>query len=246
MTTLTTRKPRTQDLDDLATEINAAHAACGSALRTGLDHALRCGDAMIAAKSQIIHGAWLGWLERHCPNISTRQAQGYMRLARNRNALEANTKPVSHLGVREALALLADPNPVDGPLPDAGHELYGYLDDGRIVHLIAAKNPEFCFYGIIDDDLTAMTFGKRCIRRDAIHGRVLPLEITGYDPSQVLWDDQQPCETPTGIYYPDFVPDWQQPGWAERRKAEIDAARAEGRLDEVFGVEVDGLIGGAA
>jgi hypothetical protein len=54
------------------------------------------------AKSRVPHGAWLPWVEANCP-LSERQAQDYMRLARN-------PRRVADLpSIREAVALLTEP-----------------------------------------------------------------------------------------------------------------------------------------
>jgi hypothetical protein len=108
----------TAPLNDLAGRIRAEHEQVGLALRRTLDHAMRCGDLLIEAKAQVSHGGWLPWLEGQC-GFSFRTAQAYMRLARNRAHLEA--QPVAHLGVREAIALLAEPResaPPEEATPD--------------------------------------------------------------------------------------------------------------------------------
>ena len=76
-----------------------------------MEHARDAGEALSAAKAQLDHGQWLPWLEENCPTVSSRVAQMYMRIARSWQELQAaaNTKRVSHLPLREALALLADP-----------------------------------------------------------------------------------------------------------------------------------------
>jgi Protein of unknown function (DUF3102) len=103
-------------LDDLAVRIRAEHEQVGAALRRGVEHALRCGDLLLQAKTQVAHGEWLPWLEEHCV-MAERTAQAYMKLARNRSAIEAETRNVADLGVRGALALLTTTQPT--PLPDA-------------------------------------------------------------------------------------------------------------------------------
>jgi hypothetical protein len=95
-------------LPDLATQINAEHAQVRSAFRTGLDHALACGKLLIRAKDSLPHGQWLPWLEEHCPDISERLAQRYMRVARDMPRIDtSNPTRVSDLSLRQALELLA-------------------------------------------------------------------------------------------------------------------------------------------
>jgi hypothetical protein len=51
------------------------------------------------------HGQWLPWLAENCV-ISQRTAQLYMRCARNRKTIEANTQCVADLTLNEAAAVL--------------------------------------------------------------------------------------------------------------------------------------------
>jgi hypothetical protein len=74
-------------------------------LKNSLVHAMVAGDVLIEARAQLKHGQWLSWL-KSC-DISERTAQRYMRLARNRAAVEAKSDTVSDLGVRGALAMLS-------------------------------------------------------------------------------------------------------------------------------------------
>ena len=94
-------------LDDLAAAINATHAAVVDGLRTTLLDARNAGDFLITAKARLPHGSWLSWLAEHCPELSPQVAQRYMRIARHWLQL-ANTYSGTHLGVNEALAILAD------------------------------------------------------------------------------------------------------------------------------------------
>jgi hypothetical protein len=64
------------ELQGLATEINSEHAAVEASLRTGLAHALRAGELLIAAKSLVGHGEWLSWLAANCA-VSERTAGLY-------------------------------------------------------------------------------------------------------------------------------------------------------------------------
>ena len=63
------------------------------------------------------HGNWLAWVEATL-SFGSRQAQKYMRLAENANALP-NANCGSHLGINEALALFAEPRETQtAPLGD--------------------------------------------------------------------------------------------------------------------------------
>jgi hypothetical protein len=89
---------------DLRERAKAEHAAVAASMRTSLGHAFAAGDLLIEAKLQLNHGQWLPWLDS-C-GIPERTAQRYIRLARNRQMIEAKSDTVSDLGVNGALALL--------------------------------------------------------------------------------------------------------------------------------------------
>lgn len=101
-------------LSDLAVEINKAS---GNALQAAnaarchadnaLDHGFRVGELLLQAKAQCRHGEFGRWIADNL-TVSERQAQTYMRLARNRPALE-QIRSTSDLSMRTALELLAPP-----------------------------------------------------------------------------------------------------------------------------------------
>lgn len=51
--------------------------------------AIECGNLLQQQKDSLKHGGWLDWLREHCPEVSKRTAQRYMKLAK--------TSRVSHL-----------------------------------------------------------------------------------------------------------------------------------------------------
>src|SRR4051812_29165519 len=107
-----TRPALPDSLDGLAAVAVAEHEAFERDARSAIGHAIRAGEALIAAKAKVRHGEWLPWLEAHFP-ASERTAQGYMRLARN-------PQRVADLGtVRAGLAELAEPREGDDE-PNAG------------------------------------------------------------------------------------------------------------------------------
>jgi DNA N-6-adenine-methyltransferase (Dam)/Protein of unknown function (DUF3102) len=92
-------------LPELAGRIEAEHQAVHRAARTALEHAAECGRLLIEAKSSVGHGGWLPWIEANL-SFGERQAQKYMRLAQNTDALpDANSN--SHLTIDGALKLLS-------------------------------------------------------------------------------------------------------------------------------------------
>jgi hypothetical protein len=97
---------RSNSLVVLAARIRAAHEATSTALKSSVEHSIAAGELLIEAKEQVPHGQWLPWLRDRCA-ISERTAQLYMRLAKNRKEIEANTQCVADLTLNEAAALLA-------------------------------------------------------------------------------------------------------------------------------------------
>ena len=98
---------------DLADRINAEHHACHAAVDSALDHALAAGDMLIQAKSLCVHGDWTRWLADYFEG-SDRLARSYMRLARNRQELEAKRQTSAvfdHVGIsiEKAIRYLAPP-----------------------------------------------------------------------------------------------------------------------------------------
>jgi Protein of unknown function (DUF3102) len=99
---------RSNSLVDLAARINAEHEAAGGALKHSLQHAFAAGELLLEAKQQLKHGQWLPWLET-C-GITERTAQRYIRLARNRAAIESKSDNMSDLSVSSALSFLSIPH----------------------------------------------------------------------------------------------------------------------------------------
>src|SRR5262249_19598545 len=104
------------DLKALADTIRKAHqvVTCAGisivrATELMLEKALVAGEALLAAKRAVKqafgNGHWLPWLKEEC-DLSEREAQRYMLIARHRAILEANTTCVSDLTMTGALQLL--------------------------------------------------------------------------------------------------------------------------------------------
>ena len=84
-------------LSNLATRIEAEHAAVAHALQSALAHAIMAGELLIVAKRQVQHGEWRAWLEANC-SVPARTARHYMALARRRKRLcdqNGNVLPIS-------------------------------------------------------------------------------------------------------------------------------------------------------
>ena len=98
-----------QELEILATTIRTEHQAVGLAATNMLEHALRAGDALQAAKRQIAEGGWESWVRKHC-ELSLRCAQVYMQLAAARPQIEAQAQHAAPHSIRAALKLIG-PSP---------------------------------------------------------------------------------------------------------------------------------------
>ncbi|MFK4725850.1 hypothetical protein ABIE89_006950 [Bradyrhizobium niftali] len=93
-------------LADLAARIRVEHEATSDALRSSAEHGMAAGDLLVEAKAKVPHGQWLPWLKDNCA-MSERTAQLYMRLAKNREAIEEQIRNGSaDLSMNEAAALL--------------------------------------------------------------------------------------------------------------------------------------------
>jgi hypothetical protein len=93
----------------LASSINDHLAAAEQATKRGLEHAIAAGQLLLEAKEIIGHGGWLAWLEANC-RVGVRQAQTFMRLARNRHKLEAiKNESAAYLTIATAEALVGRP-----------------------------------------------------------------------------------------------------------------------------------------
>jgi len=99
-----------RSLESLAAIINKAHAEAQQHASMAVERAFLAGDTLLTVKAQVAHGQWLPWLKTHCPAISIRTVQDYMRVARK---LPPEKRSAAHLSsVREALRLVAgEPEP---------------------------------------------------------------------------------------------------------------------------------------
>lgn len=113
--------PSTVALIALASEINAEHEAAGRAISHGLQHAKKCGELLLRAKSLLAHGQFGPWLEANF-KATDRTAQGYMRIAKRWPDLQANFPVLLEAGIRPsiqgAFAVLRSRNDVETRKPD--------------------------------------------------------------------------------------------------------------------------------
>ena len=73
---------RLEELDRLGGWVRVEFEQAERHWQTAVEHAIRCGRVLIAAKELCRHGEWAAWLEANFP-ASERSAQRYMQVARN-------------------------------------------------------------------------------------------------------------------------------------------------------------------
>jgi hypothetical protein len=92
----------------LASSINEHLRAANAAVKRGFEHAIAAGKLLLEAKELVAHGEWLPWLQAN--QIGARQAQTYMRLARNRHRFDAiKNESAAYLTIAAAEALVGCP-----------------------------------------------------------------------------------------------------------------------------------------
>src|SRR5262245_37386076 len=108
---MTEAQARSNRLPVIAASINDHLIAAKGSVWRGVEHAIAAGLLLMEAKEIVAHGEWIPWLQANC-EIGPRQAQTYMRLARNRHKVEAiKTRCDSYLTIAAAEALVGKPRP---------------------------------------------------------------------------------------------------------------------------------------
>jgi Protein of unknown function (DUF3102) len=87
---------------ELAAVANREHVLARKAGESMVDHAIRAGKALIAAKAQVSHGEWLPWLETNFEG-SEQMAHRYMRVAANASRVTELAEP----SLRKALTAVS-------------------------------------------------------------------------------------------------------------------------------------------
>jgi len=94
------------DFMELAEDVKRELQLCQKDSTSFLEHAIRAGELLNEAKGAVGHGKVYKWLEENC-DVSKRQAQRYMTLAKHRDRFEGpNATRASHLTQRGALGML--------------------------------------------------------------------------------------------------------------------------------------------
>lgn len=165
-------------LPTIAQEINAEHEAAEQSINDALQHARRCGELLIEAKSACGHGEWGKWLNDNF-RASQRTANGYMRIA-------ANSQRVANMSIRDALAELAEPRETAPALPPAGLVLFGVSADD--VHAAVMESPRAGFYKVaaapLDAPYVDMTKDHKPVAGDAVFRALAAL---GFDANGAEW-----------------------------------------------------------
>jgi Protein of unknown function (DUF3102) len=94
-----------QELDALANTIRTADLGVARAVANMVVHAIAAGDALLQAKTKVGYGNWLKYLKDKC-DLSEDRAERYMRLARGRGVLEADSARLRNLSLAQALRLV--------------------------------------------------------------------------------------------------------------------------------------------
>lgn len=117
-----------KELVVLGGQIRSAWAAAQKAGRDAMDRAYVVGEKLNAAQAKVPRGEWGKYLKEHCPEISERTAQVYMRVVSNweyipddcTTIVEA-TRAISILGSQSAVS--AQNPPADGGFDEGPDEV---------------------------------------------------------------------------------------------------------------------------
>jgi hypothetical protein len=177
------RKNLTKDdeLSVLADKIRTAHEALNLALKYGLERALAFGDLLLEAKHKVPRGEWLRWLADHC-GVAERTAQAYMRVAKNRPAIEAQIRNGLRIGFADALAALEKAKPA--PAERAAPRTLADLTDEEVRQARLIRDAEKKSPGLIRRTLDAQLAAGEEPTRAAIMRAVEAAVGNGVDPAR--------------------------------------------------------------
>lgn len=121
-----------KELQQLAANINAAHAKVESSFGHSLQHAIRAGELLAEAKERLPHGEWLPWLEKNV-RFSQRNAYVYITAFENRELIAANLQKTANLTLDAAMRLLKGGTPMLQSMSNEWYTPAKYLDAVREV-----------------------------------------------------------------------------------------------------------------
>jgi hypothetical protein len=186
--------PAPPDLDELAQKINVEH----SSAQTAMQSALRAGQYLLQAKEQVPRGKWSQWLAAHCPDVSVRTAQYYMRIASECEKHPQRTDTILAGSLREAIAKTAKPKTqrvsrsqeTPDPSSGAGKPLDALMDILRDDPLFSGETkaePAATADGWPTDDETRRKLRALLFDLDSTQKRLRP-GLEGVRQLAPLWD----------------------------------------------------------
>lgn len=101
---ITVAPPRRRTLPQLALAIEREHALAMQAGRGMVEHAIRCGEALLEAQQQVPWGEWETWLAEHFPK-SRDTAFNYMRVAQHREHITGAESVVTALRMLKSIGV---------------------------------------------------------------------------------------------------------------------------------------------
>ena len=108
--------------DTAAKDINEQHRLARQSAETAVEHAIRCGELLIAQKAGAAHGTFGRWIESNC-EFSQATANNYMKAAQNPNALGNSLRSLYRSGrqVEQTTALAGHDEQQDDDVDDLDH-----------------------------------------------------------------------------------------------------------------------------
>lgn len=140
MKTAIVATPTAAEIETIKGAINREHHAAESAAKDAIDHALKCGELLVAAKEKYPHGSFTPFLRDHFDGCE-RTAQRYMLLFRER-AKVANLKTtrVSDLTIREAIKHIATTTKKIAQVPEQiRNKVVGEVLQGKSLTIASAR-----------------------------------------------------------------------------------------------------------
>jgi hypothetical protein len=134
-------------LNDLVTQIKEAHGQVEQAFTAAVGHALKAGELLLEAKSQLDHGKFEPWIKANF-EFSGRMARAYMRVAEKFPELpDEKRQRVSDMSLRGLLKLFASPKA--GRQPKRQLVNLAEVKTANLVAELVARNPRDAEPGLL-------------------------------------------------------------------------------------------------
>jgi N6-adenosine-specific RNA methylase IME4 len=187
---VTRSKAIARSLEDLAAVAREENAQAEADYLSALQHAIRAGEALIEAKSQLQHGAWLPWLATNV-DYNARHAQKLMEVAANAPALAHLPAGTGLTGALKQLNAGKKPKPKPRPKPvnglfstividppwDEGGLPYTVIKDEGMVNFRINEDPDGHPLCAADDAHLYLWATHRTSLRGGTDGQSLALEL---------------------------------------------------------------------